>query len=265
MKPNEIIRKRYDLAALMSHDQWVTVLQREKRRMEGIVEKLGLTLTLAGDQNIQNIHERTLESFTKEAAEGISLYDVYRFVRHGYPVVALDRDQNVLAYDLSISYDDPEKTSYEVAVAVDQRLSGHGLGALLSVYGAILGWERGSRVRESTVHPLNAPSVKNLLNHVGFHGAAFVSNFLNTNGPRLVLKMTLSPRALMNRGVSMDALRKFVETRVDGNDYRLIPCGSFDDMDRMYRETRFRIAAFVPGGILDAAPLFLALKDDTEG
>ncbi len=52
MKPDEIIRKRYDLAALMSHYQWVTVLQREKRRMEGIVEKLGLTLTLAGDQNI---------------------------------------------------------------------------------------------------------------------------------------------------------------------------------------------------------------------
>ena len=100
---------------------------------------------------------------------------MYRFVGHGYPVVALDRDQNVLAYDLSISYDDPEKTSYEVAVAVDQRLSGHGLGSLLSVYGAILGWERGSRVRKSTVHPLNVPSVKNLLQprRVSWRGVCF--------------------------------------------------------------------------------------------
>ncbi len=69
-----------------------------------------------------------------------------------------------------------KKTSYEVAVAVDPKLSGHGLGALLSTYGAMLGWERGSRVRKSSVHPLNVPSGKNLLNYAGFYPELSGSN-----------------------------------------------------------------------------------------
>ena len=69
--------------------------------------------------------------------------------------LVLDGEGKVLAYDLSISYDDADKTSYEVAVAVGQRLSGHRLGALLSTYGAILGWERGRPGQK-----IDCPSIK---------------------------------------------------------------------------------------------------------
>ncbi len=264
MKPDVIIRKRYDLAELMSQEQWVMVLEREKRRMETVFHKLGLTLRQAVHEDIHGINQRTHTSFSKEAADGISLYDVYRLVHHGYPVVALDRNRAVLAYDLSVSYDDGEKISYEVALAVDQSLSGHGLGGLLSTYGAILALERGSRIRKATVHPLNFPSVKSLLNHVGFSCTGFDANFLGTMGPRLILKMPLSPRGLVNRSVSTDALLTFVQTHKEGSHYRVIPCDAFDEMDRIYRETRFRIGAFVPEKILGPKALFLAFPFKTD-
>ena len=257
MKPPELCIQRYPASETNNDKQAHAILTEEKSRIEKRIENLGFTLRLGRHEDIWNIHERTRESFSKEAAQGISLYDLYRFIHHGYPAVVLDGDGKVLAYDLSISYDDTEKTSYEVAVAVDPKLSGHGLGALLSTYGAILGWERGSRVRKSSVHPLNVPSVKNLLNYAGFYGADFIPNFLDQMGPRLVLSLQLIPNAILNQGVSTGNVKKFVNTG-NNKDYRLIKCGAFAEMDQMYRETPFRIIAFIPASVFDDEPLFLA-------
>ncbi len=257
MKPPELCIQRYPASETNNDKRAHAILTEEKSRIEKRIENLGFTLRLGRHEDIWNIHGRTRESFSKEAALGISLYDLYRFIHHGYPVVVLDGDGKVLAYDLSISYDDTEKTSYEVAVAVDPKLSGHKLGALLSTYGAILGWERGSRVRKSSVHPLNVPSVKNLLNYAGFYGADFIPNFLDQMGPRLVLSLQLTPNAILNQGVSTGNVKKFVNTG-NNKDYRLIKCGAFAEMDQMYRETPFRIIAFIPASVFDDEPLFLA-------
>ena len=258
MKPPLLCKKRHDVTETDNGKRAHAILMGEKSRIEKRMEQLGLSLRLAREEDIRNIHHRTCESFSKEAAQGISLYDLYRFIHHGYPVVVVDLDGKVLAYDLSISYDDGEKTSYEVAVAVDHKLSGYRLGAFLSIYGAILGWERGSRVRKSTVHPLNIPSVKNLLNYAGFHGADFIPNFLNKMGPRLVLSLPLTPNAILNQAVSMGAVKKFVNTGNRNENYRLVRCSAFAEMDRIYRETPFRIIAFIPAGVFDDGPLFLA-------
>jgi hypothetical protein len=258
MKPTELCTKRYDVSETSNEKRAHAILREEKSRIEKRIENLGFFLRPGRHEDIWNIHERTCESFSKEAAQGISVYDLYRFIHHGYPVVVLDGDGKILAYDLSISYDDPEKTSYEVAVAVDGNLSGHRLGALLSTYGAILGWERGSRVRKSSVHPLNIPSVKNLLNYAGFYGADFVLNFLDQMGPRLVLSLQLTPDAILNQKVAMGVVKKIVTTRSKNNDYRLIKCTAFAEMDQMYRETPFRIIAFVPASVSGHEPLYLA-------
>jgi hypothetical protein len=258
MKPPELCIKRYHESETNNEKRAHAILKEEKSRIERLIGALGFTLRLGRHEDIWNIHERTCESFSKEAAQGIGPYDLYRFIHYGYPALVLDGDGKVLAYDLSISYDDAEKTSYEVAVAVDQRLSGHRLGALLSAYGAILGWERGSRVRKSTVHPLNAPSVINLLNYAGFYAADFIPDFLDQMGPRLVLALRLTPNAILNQAVSMDAVKKFVTTDKQNTTSRLIRCSAFGEIDQMYRETRFRIIAYIPGSVFDDDPLFLA-------
>jgi hypothetical protein len=264
MKPHELCIERYDVSETSNGKRANAILMAEKSRIEKCIANLGFTLRLGRHEDIRNIHERTCESFSEKAAQGISPYDLYRFVHHGYPAVVLDGDGKVLAYDLSISYEDPEKTSYEVAVAVDRRLAGHRLGALLSTYGAILGWERGSRVRKSSVHPLNIPSVKNLLNYVGFYGVDFVLNFLDQMGPRLVLSLPLTPHTILNQGVSMSAVKRLVSTTHKNKMYRLIKCDAFSEMEKMYRETRFRIIALIPGGIFDDAPFFLAMPLNAE-
>ncbi|MBT3256943.1 MAG: hypothetical protein HN366_10860 [Deltaproteobacteria bacterium] len=258
MKPTELCTQRFDTSETNNEKRAHAKLKEEKSRIERLIGALGFTLRLGRHEDIWNIHERTCESFSKEAAQGISPYDLYRFIHHGYPALVLDGDGKVLAYDLSISYDDAEKTSYEVAVAVDHRLSGHRLGALLSTYGAILGWERGSRVRKSTVHPLNTPSVKNLLNYAGFYVADFIPNFLGQMGPRLLLSLRLTPNNILNQAVSMGAVKQFVTSGKQNTTYRLIRCSAFGEIDQMYRETRFRIIAFIPGSVFDDEPLFLA-------
>ena len=258
MKSPLLCKKRYDVSEMNNEKRAHAILMEEKSRIERRFEDFGLTLRIGRHQDIRNIHERTCDSFSKEAAMGISLYDLYRFIHHGYPAVVLDGDGKILAYDLSISYDDVAKTSYEVAIAVDRGLSGHRLGALLSTYGAILGWERGSRVRKSTVHPLNASSVKNLLNYAGFFAADFIPDFLGQMDPRLILSLPLTPHAILNQTVSMGAMKRLVNAGEKDKDYRLIQCGAFAEMDQLYRETRFRIIAFIPGEIFDDEPLFLA-------
>ena len=258
MKPPELCIKRYHVSETNDKKRAYALLGEEKNCIERLIGALGFTLRLGRHEEIRNIHERTCESFSKEAAQGISPYDLYRFIHHGYPALVLDGDGKVLAYDLSISYDDAEKTSYEVAVAVDRRLSGHRLGALLSTYGAILGWERGSRIRKSNVHPLNTPSVKNLLNYAGFYAADFIPDFLDQMGPRLLLSLGLTPNNILNQEVSMNAVKQFVNTGKQNTTYRLIKCSAFAEIDQMYRETRFRIIAFIPGSVFDDEPLFLA-------
>ena len=258
MKPPELCIKRYYTSEISDRKGAYALLGEEKNCIERRIENMGFTLRLGRHEDIWNIHERTCESFSKEAAQGISIYDLYRFIHHGYPALVLDGDGKVLAYDLSISYQDPEKTSYEVAVAVDRKLSGHRLGALLSTYGAILGWERGSRVRKSSVHPLNVPSVKNLLNYAGFYAADFIPDFLGQMGPRLVLSLRLTLNNILNQEVSMGAVKQFVNTEKQNTAYRLIRCSAFGEIEQMYRETRFRIMALIPESVFDDEPLFLA-------
>lgn len=264
MKPTEFCAQSYDKSEMNNAKKAHAILMEEKKRIERRIENMGFTLRLGRHEDIWNIHERTCECFSKEAAQGISPYDLYRFIHYGYPALVLDGDGKVLAYDLSISYQDPEKTSYEVAVAVDQRLSGHRLGAILSTYGAILGWERGSRVRKSSVHPLNGPSVKNLLNYAGFYAADFIPDFLGRMGPRLILSLRLTPNAILNQEVSMGAVKQFVNTEKQNTAFRLIRCGAFGEIEQMYRETRFRIMALIPERVLDDEPLFLATPLTTQ-
>jgi len=102
MKPPELCTKRYDVSETNNGKQAHDILMEEKSRIEKRIENLGFSLRLGRHEDIRNIHERTLESFKKEAVQGISLYDLYRFIHHGYPAVVLDGDGRVLAYDIHI-------------------------------------------------------------------------------------------------------------------------------------------------------------------
>jgi hypothetical protein len=77
-------------------------------------------------------------------------------------------------------------------------------------------------------------------------------------GPRLVLSLRLTPNNILNQEVSMGAVKKFVNTGKQNTPYRLIRCSAFAEIDQMYRETRFRIIAFIPGNVFHDEPLFLA-------
>ena len=257
-KPAAVCTQAYNISPLKDTEDARELLYREKRRIENLVSDLGYSLRLAQNSDVWNINELTYKNFTPEAAQGISLYDLYRFINYGYPVIILNSDNEVLGYDLSISYNDEHKTSYEIAIAIDNTIAGNRLGALVSTYGAILGWERGSEVRKSSVHPLNTASVKNLLNYTGFYVADFISNFLEKLGPRLVLAMNLTPQGILNQGISIDAVKLFVEKNVQDIDYKLVECDDYTETDRVYRETQFRIIAYIPADVFGKRPLFLA-------
>ena len=87
MKPPELCTKRYDVSEMNNEKRVHAIFVEEKSRIESLVNSLGFTLRLGRHEDIRNIHERTLKSFSKEAARGISLYDLYRFIHHGYPAV----------------------------------------------------------------------------------------------------------------------------------------------------------------------------------
>jgi len=218
-------------------------IQKNKHNIETIVSGLGLELRIAKPHDLHEINKLTHRQFSPEAAKGISLYELYRTIEFGYPVVIVNENNEVLGYDLSIGYDDSLCTSYEIAIAVAAQLNGYRLGALVSTYGSLLGLERGSSIRRSSVHPANLRSVKNLLNHTGFVVADFNPNFLDYQGPKLILALPLTPAGILNNRIDDQKLKQFIETHNEGEDYVLIKYDDYNAIGQCYTDLKKRIMA----------------------
>lgn len=259
-KPKAICQFDETIEKLTTSSQKKSCIIENLQRIENMIKALDCTLRKPTDKDIWKMNELTYRQFSPEAAKGISLYDLYRFINYGQTVVIEDDKQQILAYDLSIAYDDPHKTSYEIAIAVASELSGHRLGAHISTYGALLGWQNQSKVRKSSVHPMNLASVKNLLNYVGFTVHDYNRDFLGKLGPRLVLALPLTAGAIFNNRIDMGNLLRYIENNERNHDFQLVACYDFNGIEKLYQTTDFKIMAFLPKEIISENEMYFAAR-----
>jgi hypothetical protein len=120
--------------------------------------------------------------------------------------------------------------------------------------------ERGSRVRRAFVGFTNYSSLANILNHVGFV-ADDIYEDVPAPGWRFSVALPLTPGGVTNNRIDLDKVRIFLETATPGRDYVIADCADVAALARMYRETTFRVAAFLKAGIGGPEPMLLAVPE----
>jgi hypothetical protein len=220
-----------------------------KRRIEMEVARLGVRLHTPGPRDLDAILRFSL-SFGNPAVRALSAYDLYRVLRCGRPLVLLGPGGEILGYDLTAEYSDgEEKTLATCGYAVSPALAGHNLGAKMVTYSALRGLAAGASVRRGIVSPRNIKSLATLLNHLGCVCDGFVREFGNWGEPRFTHACRLTPAGLSNNRIDPRKLAAFLATAEEGTEYRLLRPGDDAGLQRLYRDTPFRVAAILPPGL----------------
>jgi predicted RNA-binding protein len=230
----------------------------EKQQIEGRVTALDLRLRMATWDDLETIrqfHARWWPAGHPTLEEPSLLFRILGF---GFVPLVEAPDGRVVACNINEGCDDTDRTSYGVRITVDPTAAGHNLGAELARYSALLGMERGSRVRRGSVGLTNYSSAANTLNHVGFVAAAFYEDF-PVHGARFDLALPLTPGGVTNNRIDLDKTRIFLDTHEPERDYVLVKCPDASRLAEMYRQTSFRVVAFLKAGIGTPDNTFLAL------
>ena len=257
-KPREICFWREDLEQMTDYFETQTFIREEKRKIEQLVEKLGCRLRLAVYKDSPGIRKLLEERFRPPVAAQISIYDLYRCINYGYTVVIDNPEGEILGFDISSGYDDREGTSFGIIVAIDNRLAGNRLGALISSYTSLLGMERNGRIRRGIILPTNEPSMHTLVNRTGFLCEQFLPEMFGPGEPRFILAFPLSPGGICNNAVDIPKALNYIAGLEENTDYRLIRNDKLKEVEKMYKTSDFRVCAFIPRGKKDENAWFLA-------
>ncbi len=261
-KPKEICQYAPELENIISHDEVKHFAKNAKREIEQTISELGLTLRRAELRDYSEIYKLLSERFDRPTSSQISFYDSYRSIRHGYTVVLEDSDGAVVGYDYSLGYDDEDKTSFGLNIAISPEWSGYKLQTLVSTYTSLIGMERGSRIRRGIVHPTNYSSLHNLLNNTGFLCEQFFQYLPGFESSRFILSFGLTPAEMMNNRIDSEKLLEFIEVKEEGKDYTLVECDNEQDIADLYQNTSFRIVAFIKEGQLSEKNMLFAVPHE---
>lgn len=258
-KPKEICCYSPELEAVISIDEVKCFAKNAQNEIEQTISEIGLTLRRAELRDYSAIHKLLAERFNPPTTSQISFYDAYRSIRHGYSVVLEDSEGQIVGYDYSLGYDDDDKTSFGLNIAIAQSWSGYKLQTLVSTYTSLIGMERGARIRRGIVHPSNYTSLHNLLNNTGFLCEQFFPRLPGFESSRFILSFGLTPAGMMNNRVDIEKALKFIQEKKEGIDYRLVECDNEKAIADLYEKTSFRVVAFVKEGLVSDKNLLLAV------
>lgn len=231
-----------------------------KRQIDHELGRLGLRVRAAVLEDIPALRDLYLERLRPTPARRINGFELYRLVRFGGALVLETRQGGeIVGLELASEYGGGgDRTVSSAGVAVHPALAGHNLGALLLTSSSLCGMQSGATARRGIVHPCNYASLANAINHFGSLCDGFYREFLDWGEPRFTLCCPLTPGGLTNNRVDPRKLASFLADARPGVDYELVSCDDVDGIDRLYRETDFRVAALLkPEG--GAGPRLVAL------
>jgi hypothetical protein len=261
-KPKEICYYAPELENILSSDEVRNYAKNTQNEIEEVIANIGLTLRRAELKDYHSIRALLSERFNAPTSSQISFYDSYRSIRHGYTVVLEDANGEIVGYDYSLGYDDDDKTSFGLNIAISPKWAGYKLQTLVSTYTSLIGMERGSRIRRGIVHPSNYTSLHNLLNNTGFLCEQFYPYLPGFESSRFILSFELTPTGIMNNRIDLDKAIQFVHSKKEGSDYRLVECDNENAIADLYKATSFRVVAFLKEGLVSEKNVLLSVPHE---
>jgi hypothetical protein len=231
-----------------------------RRKIERDVARLGVRLQQPGVEHLNAIL-RFSASFGTPLLRALNSYEVFRVLRFGRPLVLLGPDGEILGYDLAFDSADEggERTLGTCGYAVSPALAGHNLGAMMVTYSALRAMAAGATLRRGIVGPCNVKSLATLLNHFGAVCDGFFPEFGNWGEPRFSHVCRLSPAGLSGNRIDLCQTEAFLAAGRPGRDYVIVDGADSAALDRLYRETAFRVVAVLPRGGTGGGPGLLAV------
>jgi hypothetical protein len=263
-KPETICLYSESWEKLLGAEDLPLFVDSKKREIEDRVSALGLHLRLANPHDMDGIMDLHRRCFPPATQSLETPYVLHRILNYGYTPVIESPDGIIVGANICVGYDDPDRTAYGVRITVDTCVSGHNLGAELVNYSCLTGMARGSHMRRGLLSPTNYGSASNFLNYVGYLCESFHPE-LPGFGPRFIVALPLTPGGIMNNRIDHEKLKAFVLAHEEGRDYLLLDPLDLEGIERSYRESSFRIAAFCKKGTIVEDNRFFALPKDQLG
>lgn len=224
-----------------------------------MVETFGLNIRTISNEDTPAIIDFLNRRYPPELAKEICAFDLYRFKKYGHGVILHDKSGQVKGNVFEVGYNTREETSYTIRLAVDQDLKGQNLGYHIMMYSSLLAMEQGSKVKRGLIQFDNHQSLHINLNKVGWICTGFEPDIKGL-GSFFEIGLPLDLKSLTVNAVDLTQVETYLNSRQKGRDYRLIATHRMDEMIHLYRNTDFKVAAFLKPGIIDDQSYFLALS-----
>jgi hypothetical protein len=225
------------------------------------VSAKGLLLRSAQIQDIMPVWHFIRNRFPPALSEEISPYDLFRFIEFGNGIILENQQSSeILGSVFEVGYDTPERTSYTLRLAVDNRLKGRNLGADLLEYSCLQALQRGSGTKRALIDADNFPSLNIFLNKLGFICDGFYYQ-IEPLGTCFSAVLPLNAQALYSNRIDLSALYTHLDGLIEGKDYLLLDNSHIELINNIYQHTEFRVVALIPPGGWkeNSIPLSLAL------
>jgi hypothetical protein len=235
-----------------------------KKHLEKKIQGHNYNLRYAGVQDVYDAYHFGSQQYGQELADAISTYDIFRFISFGHGLIIEDENKKIRGCLYEAAYNTKEKTSLSIRLGIDKSLAGKDLGSILTRYSCVLSMEEGSAVKRALIEMGNENQLYIQLNKVGWIIDGFFDDIRGLV-PTLTVMLPLNPSALLRNRIDMKKCTDYLKTLREGVDYVLTDTNDPAKIKYLYRETNYRISAYLKPGTLDKKAKLLALPADMLG
>ena len=239
------------------------MVNQEKQKISEYLKQFGVCLRIADHDDLYHIYTMINERFSAFAIRQMSYYYLYQVIDFGYNLILEDDKKTIMGYTLNSNFTNEEKTNFGVIVTVDPALRNNHISSNMIRYVMLDAMSKGLRVRRATTRPENFASAAALLNHVGYIMEDFYVHFYPDGDQKTTALfksyLYLDCEGILNNKIDMKKTLDFIHSHKIGADYKIIACDSYQELEQVYRETNFKIVAFLKQGLYSEKNCYLAI------
>lgn len=217
-----------------------------------------LSIRPATVKDIPAVEEFTRNIYKGEQATEISPYDLYRFLKFGHGVLLHDKDGILHGCLFGVRYQTSEKPSYTIRLAVDPDWSGKEIGYHLILFSCLHAKENGALVKSGIIDFDNHVNQYINLNRIGWICRDF-DGYIDAVGSCFEVCLPLTVDGFTQNVIDKEKVRQFVANARPNIDYKLIHYQALDEMHSMFRDSNFKVVAFMAKGTLKEDHYYLAI------
>lgn len=261
-KPSVICTFSEEVLLVNNSNETAAWSQKIKETIKTKLSELGLQLRAVNVSDIPAITTLLDTVYTAEHRH-YRAYSLFETIQFGTASILLfNKNKEVVGVSLNAGYGDVAKSLFTSFTIILPAYNGFNLGADLSKYAALIGFEHGLKVKRNTANPNNIPALINLLNYVGCTIDGFHKDLYQKRLAQYTMTLPLTPMGLVNNSIDLKKVDTFIINSIEDKDYKIFNCTDFEQIESLYEHTNFKIVAILPKQWTGQPHQFLALPLD---